>query len=45
VDSIDGWNDLEKLKFLTLPELEIRPLGRLAHNQTIFIIIMIVTII
>jgi hypothetical protein len=30
-----GLNDVEKRKFLTLPGLELRPLGRPAHSVTI----------
>jgi hypothetical protein len=29
------WGDMEKRKFLTLPELERRPLGRPAHSQSL----------
>jgi hypothetical protein len=40
---IGGWggprvslDDLEKRKFLTLPGLELRPLGRLARSQSLY---------
>jgi hypothetical protein len=33
VDFRAGLDDLEKRKFLTLPGLELRPLGRPARNQ------------
>jgi hypothetical protein len=31
-----GVEDLEKREFLTLPGLELRPLGRPAHNQSLY---------
>jgi hypothetical protein len=31
-----GLDDMEKRKFLTLPQLELRPLGRPAINQSIY---------
>jgi hypothetical protein len=36
VDPKIGLNDLEKRKFLTLPGLELRPLGRLARSQSLY---------
>jgi hypothetical protein len=33
VDPKVGLDDMEKRKFLTLPGLELRPLGRPAHRQ------------
>jgi hypothetical protein len=36
VDPTAGLDDLEKRKFLTLPGLELRPLGRIAHNQSLY---------
>jgi hypothetical protein len=36
VDPIIGLDDVEKRKFLTLPGLEIRPLGRPARNQSLY---------
>jgi hypothetical protein len=31
-----GLDDVEKRKFLTLPGLELRPLGRPAHSQSLY---------
>jgi hypothetical protein len=31
-----GLNDMEELKFLTIPGLELRPLGRPAHSQSLY---------
>jgi hypothetical protein len=31
-----GLDDLEKIKFLTLPGLELRTLGRLARSQSLY---------
>jgi hypothetical protein len=31
-----GLDDVKKRKFLTLPILKLRPLGRLAHNQSLY---------
>jgi hypothetical protein len=31
-----GLNDVEKRKFVTLPGLELRPLGRAAHSQSLY---------
>jgi hypothetical protein len=31
-----GLDEMEKRKFLTLPGLELRPLGRLAHSQSLY---------
>jgi hypothetical protein len=36
VGSKAGLNDLEKRKFLTLPGLELRPLGRPARSQSLY---------
>jgi hypothetical protein len=36
VDSRAGLDDLEKRKFLTLPGLELRTLGRLARSQSLY---------
>jgi hypothetical protein len=36
VDSIVGLDDMEKRKFLTLPELELQPLGRPARSQLLY---------
>jgi hypothetical protein len=36
VDPRAGLDDLEKRKFLTLPELEVRPLGRPARSQSLY---------
>jgi hypothetical protein len=36
VDPRAGVNDLEKRKFLTLPGLELRPLGRPARSQSLY---------
>jgi hypothetical protein len=36
VDPRAGLDDLEKRKFLTLPGLEIRPLGRPARSQSLY---------
>jgi hypothetical protein len=36
VDSRAGLDDLEKRKFLNLPGLEIRPVGRPAHSQLLY---------
>jgi hypothetical protein len=43
--SIGGWvglrtglGDIKERKFLTLPELELRPLGRSARRQTIYLL-------
>jgi hypothetical protein len=36
VDPRAGLHDMEKLKFLTLPRLELRPLGRRARRQTLY---------
>jgi hypothetical protein len=35
VDSKAGLDDMEKRKFLTLPGLELRPLGRPARSQSL----------
>jgi hypothetical protein len=53
VDPRAGLDDLEKRKFLSLPGLELRPLGRPASSQSLYrlrypgsiIIIMIIIII
>jgi hypothetical protein len=31
-----GLDNVEKIKFLTLPALELRPLGRLARKQSLY---------
>jgi hypothetical protein len=31
-----GLDDVDKRNFLTLAGLELRPLGRLAHNQSLY---------
>jgi hypothetical protein len=36
VDLRDGLDDVEKIKFLILPELEHQPLGHPAHNQSLY---------
>jgi hypothetical protein len=36
VGSRIGLNDVEKRKFLTLPELELRPVGRPARSQSLY---------
>jgi hypothetical protein len=37
VNWLGGWvDDLEKRKFLTLPGLELRPLGRPARSQSLY---------
>jgi hypothetical protein len=36
VDPRAGLNDMEKRKFLILPELELEPLGRAAHSQSLY---------
>jgi hypothetical protein len=36
VDPRSGLDDVEKRKFLTLPGLEIRPLGRPASSQSLY---------
>jgi hypothetical protein len=36
VDRIFGLDDLEERKFLILPGLEFRPLGRAARNQSLY---------
>jgi hypothetical protein len=36
VDLRGGQNDMEKRKFLTLPGLEFRPLGRPARSQSLY---------
>jgi hypothetical protein len=36
VDPRVGLNDVEKRKFLTLPALELRPLGRSARSQSLY---------
>jgi hypothetical protein len=36
VDPNAGLDDLEKRKFLTLPGLELRPLGRPARSQSLY---------
>jgi hypothetical protein len=36
VDPRAGLDDLEKRKFLTLPGLELRPLGRPARSQSLY---------
>jgi hypothetical protein len=36
VDPRAGLDDVEKRKFLTLPELELRPLDRPARNQSLY---------
>jgi hypothetical protein len=36
VDPIAGLYDLEKRKFLALPRVELRPLGRSARGQSLY---------
>jgi hypothetical protein len=36
VEPRTGLDDVEKRKFLTLPGLELRPLGRPAHSQSLY---------
>jgi hypothetical protein len=36
VDPTAGLDDVEKRKFLTLPGLELRPLGRRARSQSLY---------
>jgi hypothetical protein len=36
VDPKAGLDDMEKRKSLTLPALELRPLGRPAHSQSLY---------
>jgi hypothetical protein len=36
VDPRAGLDGMEQRKFLTLPELELRPLGRPAHSQSLY---------
>jgi hypothetical protein len=36
VDASDGLDDVEKRKFLTVPGLELRPLGRPARRQSVY---------
>jgi hypothetical protein len=36
VDSRAGLDDVEKRKFLTLPGIEIRPLGRPGRSQSLY---------
>jgi hypothetical protein len=36
VDPRAGLDDVEKRKFLILPGLELRPLSRLAHSQSLY---------
>jgi hypothetical protein len=36
VDPRAGLDDVEKRKFLTLPELELRPFGRPARSQVLY---------
>jgi hypothetical protein len=36
VDTRLGLDDMEKITFLTLPGLELRPLGRSARSQTLY---------
>jgi hypothetical protein len=36
VDPTEGLDDVEKRKFLTLPGLELRPLGRPARSQSLY---------
>jgi hypothetical protein len=36
VDPRVGLEDIEKRKFLTVPGLELRPLGRPAHSQSLY---------
>jgi hypothetical protein len=36
VDPRAGLDDVEKTKFLTLPGLELQPLGRLARSQSLY---------
>jgi hypothetical protein len=36
VDPTAGLGDMEKRKFLTLPGLELRPLGRPARSQSLY---------
>jgi hypothetical protein len=36
VDPRAGLDDMEKTKFLTLPELELGPFGRPARNQSLY---------
>jgi hypothetical protein len=36
VDPKDGLDDVKKRKFLSLPGLEIRPLGRPARSQSLY---------
>jgi hypothetical protein len=37
VDPKAGLNDVEKIKFCTLPELELRPLGRPTSSQSLYL--------
>jgi hypothetical protein len=41
VDSRAGLDDVEKKKFLTLPGLELRPLGRPARSQSLSRLLLI----
>jgi hypothetical protein len=36
VDTIAGLDDVEKRKFVTLTEIEVRPIGRLARSQSLY---------
>lgn len=36
LDPRDGWGDTEKWTFLTLPRLELRPLGPSAHSHSLY---------
>jgi hypothetical protein len=36
VDTSFGLDDVEKRKFLTLPGLDLRPLGHAAHSQSLY---------
>jgi hypothetical protein len=36
VDPKEDLDDVEKRKFMTLPGLELRPLGRLARSQSLY---------
>jgi hypothetical protein len=36
VDPRTGLDDMEKIKFLTIPGFELRPLGRVASSQSLY---------
>jgi hypothetical protein len=36
VDPRAGWDDMERRRFLTLPGLELQPLGRPARSQSLY---------